>query len=598
MGGAHVRNLSMSMLRATGHGGRHGGAADGSRLLVAAHSKSGGGRSSAPAAADAMLLPSDVAGTVSIVRPDRWHLSPAVGLALSGCGSHLLSRLYELEPHALSDGSRLTDGTVWRGTPACRLVRSLFYRVEPDEPLRPTTNRSLPAAHLSPSLAAHVLGLAEAGGSDAATHAALRAAVCSETGLGLPALARETGVSIARFQRLAEAVREADQDGYGDGNGSGDGDGCREGDGCRNKQDYRDEGTCGEADARLGKVCEARLGGIGGISGESVGWEVSGASPPRASAAILGRLGDEKLSGGGASLSRASGARSGRLGPCSHCAAVAGGGGPASALPRRGTSAVLRHLWLRASPSGKQALWPYFRTLHCDYGGLLTPAAVARPGWAEALADRRLPPPPSFVSARLGVTEIGPTAALRAVLRVLDTGGGQLRVLDTGGGQRSRPQPASPSSSPASFSPTSSALDSSSPSPCSSALSFASSFEVATAAIALTGRSPPPLQEQRVSPGHGARPVADCAELTLRELFNCLLWSKDGQAFAPARLPPTAHPGLVEFYSAGGKALTPSAAQEWMRLVSDLPGVSSHRPSIPSTDTPPLLYAPQRLYCR
>jgi len=34
--------------------------------------------------------------------------------------------------------------------------------------------------------------------------------VCSDTGLALPALARETGVTIARFERLVEAVRDAD----------------------------------------------------------------------------------------------------------------------------------------------------------------------------------------------------------------------------------------------------------------------------------------------------------------------------------------------------------------------------------------------------
>ena len=43
-------------------------------------------------------------------------------------------------------------------------------------------------------------------------HKALRAATCSETGLSLPALARETGVSIARFERLVEAVAAADGD--------------------------------------------------------------------------------------------------------------------------------------------------------------------------------------------------------------------------------------------------------------------------------------------------------------------------------------------------------------------------------------------------
>ena len=107
-----------------------------------------------------MLRPSDAIGTLSVLRPDRWHLSPAFGLALLSGGSPFVSRLYGLEPHAPSDGAVLADGSKWRSTPSCRLARALFHRVQPDEPLRPTTNRSLPAAHLSPSLVAHVLALA------------------------------------------------------------------------------------------------------------------------------------------------------------------------------------------------------------------------------------------------------------------------------------------------------------------------------------------------------------------------------------------------------------------------------------------------------
>ena len=45
-------------------------------------------------------------------------------------------------------------------------------------------------------------------------HAALRGATCSSTGLKLPALAKETGVSVARFERLVEAVAEADAEDF------------------------------------------------------------------------------------------------------------------------------------------------------------------------------------------------------------------------------------------------------------------------------------------------------------------------------------------------------------------------------------------------
>ena len=102
-----------------------------------------------------MLLPSHARGTMSVLRPEARHLSPAVGLALSSGGSHLLSRLFELEP-TLADGALIETAAGvarWKGTPVCRLARELFHRQHPAETLKITANRSLPAAHLSPSLA-------------------------------------------------------------------------------------------------------------------------------------------------------------------------------------------------------------------------------------------------------------------------------------------------------------------------------------------------------------------------------------------------------------------------------------------------------------
>ena len=113
-----------------------------------------------------ILTPPMVRGTMRCMRPEFWHLSPAVGLALSAGGSHVLGRLYGLEPPNLSDGTRvqMADGRSerWKGSAACRLVRELYHRVHHDEPLRATANRSLPGAHLSPSLAAVVVGLTDA----------------------------------------------------------------------------------------------------------------------------------------------------------------------------------------------------------------------------------------------------------------------------------------------------------------------------------------------------------------------------------------------------------------------------------------------------
>lgn len=154
---------------------------------------------------------------MAVLRPEYWHLSPAIGLALSAGGAHLLSRLYELQPRvAMAPGVRgqQADGaeTVWAGSAAGALVRDLFYRTHPQEPLRPTANRSLPAAHLSASLCATIAGLASERPGASAVNAALRGTICSDTGLTVPRLAKDTGVSIARFERLVELIVHADDE--------------------------------------------------------------------------------------------------------------------------------------------------------------------------------------------------------------------------------------------------------------------------------------------------------------------------------------------------------------------------------------------------
>ena len=145
-----------------------------------------------------MLRAAHVRGTMSALSPNWRHLSPAIGLALSG--SHLVGRLHELDP-PLADKEH---------SAACLLTKQLFHRDHRDAPLHPTTNRSLAAAHLSPSLTAHVAGIASSGLVGNGAHEALRKATCSDTGMQLAALARETGVTIARFERLVEQVQQAD----------------------------------------------------------------------------------------------------------------------------------------------------------------------------------------------------------------------------------------------------------------------------------------------------------------------------------------------------------------------------------------------------
>ena len=150
-----------------------------------------------------MLLPTHVRGTMTLL-PSGWrHLSPAVGLALSSGGSQLVSRLYEQGLADLGKGS---------GSAPCSLATELFHRNHHAEPLHPTSNRSLPAAHLSASLCAHVGAIASGGLTGTAARAALVRATCSQTGLTLPKLASATGVSIARFERLVDLVRVADEE--------------------------------------------------------------------------------------------------------------------------------------------------------------------------------------------------------------------------------------------------------------------------------------------------------------------------------------------------------------------------------------------------
>ena len=87
--------------------------------------------------------------------------------------------------------------------PAAQLVRALWHRHEPQEPLRCTRNRSLPGSLLAedPELLGHVFGMALTGVSDAEGVQVLRS-------LGVGPLARRTKVSLSRFARLAGLVRD------------------------------------------------------------------------------------------------------------------------------------------------------------------------------------------------------------------------------------------------------------------------------------------------------------------------------------------------------------------------------------------------------
>ena len=128
--------------------------------------------------------------TTAILVPEaRPYAAPAKGLLITSA----LPSLWEL-------GGAQTNTAP---PPVASLVRCLWHRHEPQEPLRRTQNRSIPGCHLadSASLQGHCLELALVGvDTDEVVHE-LRS-------LGVNRLAKETGVSLARFARLITLVRD------------------------------------------------------------------------------------------------------------------------------------------------------------------------------------------------------------------------------------------------------------------------------------------------------------------------------------------------------------------------------------------------------
>lgn len=125
-----------------------------------------------------------------------------------GMASVLADGCLKLSPvhGCLLDGSPAL-GSLWAAgetdsATVTRLARSLFNRHEPLEPLRPTRNKSHAAAHLSPSLQGLCLGLAMSNASEAEVRASL-------VSMGVDVLARQSKVSIARFERLVALIGEA-----------------------------------------------------------------------------------------------------------------------------------------------------------------------------------------------------------------------------------------------------------------------------------------------------------------------------------------------------------------------------------------------------
>jgi hypothetical protein len=103
--------------------------------------------------------------------------------------------------------------------------------------------------------------------------------------------------------------------------------------------------------------------------------------------------------------------------------------------------------------------------------------------------------------------------------------------------------------------------------------SDATAMEIVCAAISLNHI---PLNSKPVCPtGYygfdGGGIQADCAELTVREVVNLLLWDEAEGRFDVRRLPPTASKRLVELYDETKYPFDESGGR-WFDLLSDLPG--------------------------
>ena len=155
------------------------------------------------------LAPAAARGTMALLRAEAAHLSPAIGLALSAGGSTLPSRLYDVRPATWPPTG---DGSAIVGSVCGTLTRQLFHRNHIDEPLRPTMNLSLVAAHLSASMAAHVVGLAWRRPDLDSLRDALSCAVCNEAGLTIPERVRGTVPTVSRFVSFTQMLMAADDD--------------------------------------------------------------------------------------------------------------------------------------------------------------------------------------------------------------------------------------------------------------------------------------------------------------------------------------------------------------------------------------------------
>ncbi|KAI2495810.1 hypothetical protein MHU86_18696 [Fragilaria crotonensis] len=102
-------------------------------------------------------------------------------------------------------------------------------------------------------------------------------------------------------------------------------------------------------------------------------------------------------------------------------------------------------------------------------------------------------------------------------------------------------------------------------SPTKNHVEWSRALEVTCASMAIQHAYKP-----AIAPGKygydGGDPKSDCVEVTVRELFDLLLWDESTGTFDLSRLPPTATRELIDLYEQQGDG------ERWFHVLSDLPG--------------------------
>jgi hypothetical protein len=132
---------------------------------------------------------------MQILRPDRFHLSPAIGLiALNS--PNFMGNLHSCPAN---------QDAQWGLGSSCSLARELFFQAQPGDPVRTTRSRSKAISHIDVRLLGSIVGLAMSRADSDVVAKTLR-----KSGIESNRIDGEwTGVSFVRFTRLVGLIADA-----------------------------------------------------------------------------------------------------------------------------------------------------------------------------------------------------------------------------------------------------------------------------------------------------------------------------------------------------------------------------------------------------